>query len=122
MTKTKAATNRLYRGERGKDHVVITVHQAPGSFHVLDDGLMDELQGLPDPDDKQEFDWGRPSHGSERLAAALLRDALNGNVDPGLARLLADEIVVGLPFMESWVLWSEDLQVWAQQKGVSLPS
>ena len=116
------STHRIYRGERQKDHVVITVHQSPGTYHVLDDGLVDELQLIPDPDDRHEFDWGRASQGSERLAAALLRDALNGHVDPGLARLLADEIVVGLPYGEPWVLWSQDIQVWAQQKGVRLPS
>ena len=54
--------------------------------------------------------------------AVLLSDALDSSVDPGLARLLVDEIVVGLPYSDPWVLWSEDLQEWALGKGARLPS
>ena len=118
----RAVAGRLYRGERTKDHVVITVHQAPGSYHVLDDGRVNDLARTMPPEDDITFDWGRPNPGTERLAAALLRDALQGVADPGLARMLADEIVVGLPYTEPWVLWSEDLQDWAQAKGAQLPS
>ena len=121
MTKEKIKAHRIYRGERQKDHVVITVHQSPGTHHVLDDGSVDEIHGAPDRDRHDDFDWGRPTPGAERLAAALLRDVLNSQVDPGLARRLVDEIVVGLPMMDPWVLWSEDLQLWAAGKGASSP-
>ena len=122
MNLNGSSAGRLYRGERKKDGVVITVHQAPGSHRVLDDGLVDEMTPPPDRDRIDDFDWGRQTTGSERLAAALLRDALEGSADPGLARLLVDEIVVALPYKDPWVLWSEDLQAWASTKGVRLPA
>lgn|GEM_PF-7017651 len=119
---SRTAAGRLYRGERTKDRVVITVHQAPGAYHALDDGRLNELTPPIPTEDDILFDWGRPNPGAERLAGALLRDALDGVADPGLARMLADEIVIGLPYTEPWVLWSEDLQDWAEAKGAHLPS
>jgi len=115
-----ATGRRLYRGERTKDAIVITVHRAPGDFHRLDDGQVRAL--LPEGDQEAEFDWGRASPAAERLAAALLRDALEADADPELSREFAGEILIPLPYLDPWVLWSEDLQAWAQEKLASRSS
>jgi hypothetical protein len=94
--------DRLYRGERRKDSIRVTVHVSPGDSRELG------AEGAG------AFDWGRPTAGAQLLAAALLRDALGGEANRDLAMRFYHAIVVQLPFVEPWVLWRREIQAWAQ--------
>ena len=92
-----AVTDRLYRGERGKDVVSVTVHRAPG--------VSAPLPAAPGA----HFDWGRPTPGAVALAEALVRE-----VQPAPAAEVIEaffhEVVLQLPFLEPWVLWRGELE------------
>ena len=97
--------DRLYRGARTKDRTSVTVILAPGESRPLagQNGL--------------RFDWGRPTDGALTLARALVRDVLGEDGTPELVIRMLREVVLKLPFVDSWVLWRHDLQAFAGKPG-----